>query len=127
MGNFPFTAAGLTLAAATPVTGYTLLNGTGTILSAAVPADGNLHHVAIFAVLCVSAADTGGQIALNVTNPDGVQRTFTLMANSLASGANPGASLNQLWPVAPGSTVLIEQFQPLTVGAAVFYGSIWLK
>lgn len=115
----------LTLRASTGRNGYTLVNGTGPVISWTAPNDGNLHSVVITAVLVVSSAETGGTIAQVATNPDGTQRTFTLIAAGQGTGASPGGALNQLWPIAPGGTVTIEQYSALTIGAAVLYAEIW--
>jgi hypothetical protein len=118
-------APGLVLQAATALAGYTLVNGTGTILSWAVPNDGVLHRVQFFGTLHVTSTETGGTINVNFTAPDG-----TSGANDAVFSASHGAGVfgpdkAGLLMVEAGTTVTVQQGSALTGGAAVLWAEIW--
>lgn len=127
----PFTpfapvTAGLRKLAGTGLPGYTLINGTGTIITATLPNDGNLHSCLIVASLFVSVTETGGVIAVTASTPDGASPTFTLISGNQAGGhfgpTNPQFAMQS---IAPGGTISVTQFSALTVGAAILYAEIW--
>lgn len=119
---------GMTLQAATPAAGYTLVNGTGAVISWSVPNDGSNHRFAIWANLHVATAETGGLIQVEYTGPwVGASTHFgQVFAAGLAAdttGQNPPGLWNTI--VAPGSTVTIAQTSALTAGAATMWAEIW--
>lgn len=114
------------LAATTPAAGYTLVNGTGPILSWTAPADGNLHTVLLMVILHVSVNETGGDINLAFTSPDGGTKT----TDYIGAGKTVDAYACDFpqWQqivVAPGGTVTLAQNTALTIGAAVCYAQFW--
>lgn len=126
MGNFPFAApagAGLQLQQATPVAGYTLVNGTGTIISWTTPNDGKLHRVMVISALSVTVAETGGQCIFTFIAPDG---------NALTQFTEPGGRGTGVYADAPtvmivgaNTTVTVSQNSALTAGTAKMWAEIW--
>lgn len=113
--------------ASTGIDGYQLINGTGVIISADIPDDGNLHTVLIPVLMNVTAAETGGIIAITFTDPAGnAGNIVTLISGNQATGIG-GAdhSQNASITVGPNSTVTVEQYSALTAGAATLYAEIW--
>jgi hypothetical protein len=118
----PFGAA-LGLVATTGAAGYTLVNGTGNILSWTAPNDGQPHRVLLFGELIVTTLEAGGTIQVAFTPPTGGAQTATLLAGGLAAGYR---GLNNVtFMVAPGTTVTIQQSAALTSGAAVMFLEVW--
>jgi hypothetical protein len=112
----------LTLQATTGDTGYTLVNGTGVILSWTAPNDGNLHTVHVIVGLHVTNGQTGGAIALNTTLPDGA----TVTPNIFAGGAGIMASDQSADKIVqPGSTTTLTQSSAMSAGAATLWAEIW--
>lgn len=108
--------------------GFALVNATPTILSWTAPDDGQLHRVILGAVLHVSAAETGGEVAVNWTGPfAGAQvHTSAVYAAGLAadvSGQYP--SVGSMFIIGPGTTLSIFQLSALTAGAATLWAEIW--
>lgn len=104
------------------VAGYTLVNGTGTILSYNVPNDGLVHTVNVATNMNVASLETGGQIQVTFTTPDGTAQTFQQHAAGLAAGL---ARTNSACLCKPGTTVTLQQSSALTGGAATLWGSMW--
>lgn len=102
--------------------GVNKINGTQTVCSWAVPNDGQRHRFyAIFTQDC-TVAETGGQMTLSYTMPDGHGNTRV----PFAGGAGVGVS-NQINGdmVQPGSTVSFAQTSALTAGTTVNWCEIW--
>lgn len=125
MGNFPFGGVpSLQRQAAIPLAGYTLVNGTGNVLSWTAPADGNLHRFIIFADLYVTVLQVGGEIEFEYTAPNG--DTVTVELFSPNQGVGPVLPDNaSLFLLAPGGTVTVTQTSALTAGAAIMWAEIW--
>jgi hypothetical protein len=104
------------------VAGYTLINGTGNILTYNVPNDGLVHTVNVATNMNVASLETGGQIQVLFTTPDGTAQTFQQHAAGLAAGL---ARTNSACLCKPGTTVTLQQSTALTAGAAVLWGSMW--
>jgi len=113
---------GLVIQGATSVTGYTLVNGTGTIVSWSVPSDGAMHQFSCVAVQRVTSAETGGSIQVTWNVPDGTATTTSLFAGGGGTGVS---SFSQQKLVQPGSTVVVQQNTALTAGAAVAWVQLW--
>lgn len=109
--------------AATAFAGYTLINGTGTILSWTAPNDGVMHRVLVMGTMHVSSAETGGTINLGVTLPDGTAGTFALFTAGQGGGAHNMSFETYL--VAPNTTVTITQASALTAGVAKAWFELW--
>lgn len=104
----------------TPPGGYVLINGTGTIITAPVPNDGQLHPVTVNGVILVTVAETGGQITVSFTLNGGGQ-----LLQIQAGGAGAGQSTSGgLFVADPGTTFTVRQNSALTVGAATWLGAI---
>jgi len=117
------TAAGqLQKVADTGTAGYTLVNGTGNILSWTAPNDGQQHAVLVICKLKVTSDETGGLIGVNHTGPDGTGRTTNVVAQQLA-----GYFTNTPVPflIAPNTTITLQQTSALTAGASVLYAQLW--
>lgn len=106
----------------TALAGYTLVNGTGNVVTSwAVPADGALHRVLMVASLDVSSAETGGQLQLAATMPDGTAFTF----NFFGTQGGGGHGTTQAIHVKAGTTVTVTQTTALTAGAATAWVDLW--
>ncbi len=124
--------ASLALLATTTATGYTLANGTGTILSWTAPSDGNLHRVTLFAVKSVTTGETGGQITFGSLsgagnghlNPDNAANWATVFPGGQSAG---GRSLNGVPEliIGAGNTVYLYQSSALSGGATTLWAEIW--
>lgn len=112
----------MSVVASTGVTGYTLVNGTGTILTWTAPNDGALHRVVLITGQHVTVAETGGQISLNTTLPDGTAVNPTVFAGGSGTG---GSGFTTSRNIQANSTVTLTQSSALTVGAAVLWAEIW--
>ncbi len=116
----------LTQLATTGNSGYTLINGTGTILTWTAPNDGNLHRVLIFGEINVTSLETGGQINVAYTDVSGAAQNQQLLAAGLNIGVTSFNSLpRQMIMIKPGVTVNLTQASALTGGASVLYSEIW--
>jgi hypothetical protein len=122
----------LTLQATTGVGGYTLVNGTGTIIAWTAPSDGNLHRFTIHARLIMSSSGTGG--AIYAGNGGTILAGGTINSGSFMWNNNQGAGdyfLNKSGSgdykgvLGPGEQIYIKQSSALTAGAGVFYAEIW--
>jgi hypothetical protein len=121
MGFSPFSSA-LAKVADTGAAGYTLVNGTGTILSWTAPADGQQHMVQFSAVQHVTSAETGGAVTSSGLAPDGSAYATTVFAGG--SGAGLSRALQSM-QVEAGQTVTLLQSSALTAGAAVVWAQMW--
>jgi hypothetical protein len=118
-----FSPAALALQATTGTAGYTLVNGTGPILTWTVPADGNIHRVQLFLNLIVTSAETAGAIGLSgLMSPNGVSHSPGLFAGGAAAGLS---QLTNSYFVESGTTVTLQQSSALTGGAAVLWAELW--
>jgi hypothetical protein len=114
----------MTKVADTGNSGYTLVNGTGTILSWTAPNDGALHRAVLVATLEVTSAETGGQIIFQVTSlPGGHTPNFAPFGGSAGAGGYVFSESG--FAVPAGQTVALKQNTALTPGAAVLYAQIW--
>ena len=124
-GGVPAWGMGLVQQATTGTTGYTLVNGTGNIITWTTPNDGALHRIAVFAAIHVSSGETGGVIALTYTLPDGTaSATHTLLGGAQSAG-DAGPALTGLLLVKANTTVTVKQSTALTGGAAIMWAEIW--
>lgn len=127
----PAWQAGIGLQATTGYTGYTLINGTGTIVSWTAPNDGALHRFEIFARLIVSSNLTGG--AIFAGNGGTVLTGGTINSGAFLWSANQGAgdyfltktSLGVSGILGPAEQIYIKQSTAITGGAAILYAEIW--
>ena len=122
-GSLPEWTLGLQLQAATAVAGYTLVNGTGNIISWTAPNDGNLHRAIVMSSLKVTSNETGGQIGATSVDPASGSAFNGLYAANQAAGSYssnaPGLILGA------NQAVAVEQATALTGGAAVLWAEIW--
>lgn len=108
--------------AATPVAGYALVNGTGTIISWAVPNDGNLHSAMIISSMNVTVNEVGGQLAVSFTVPDGTAFLSSFLAAAQTTGVKTTSFFGS---VKAGTTVALTQNTALTSGTSVAWAQIW--
>lgn len=113
----------LVRAAATPVAGSALQNGTPTFLAYTTPNDGQLHHYLLVAFLNVTVAQTGGLIILAGTclgQAANINPVF-------AGGAGAGVSRFSAGGVVdPNTAITVGQFTAMTAGAAQFAGALFV-
>lgn len=122
MGFSGFSLANMGLLATSGPVGFTLQNGTPTILSWTAPNDGNLHRVFFIGSVDVSSAATGGAVTANVVPPGGGSPAVPqILAGGQAAGNHVGTNAAI---VGPGQTVTVQQ-TALTGGAAVAWIEIW--
>lgn len=121
LGGAPLPA--LELQAATPESGYALINGTGTVISWTAPNDGNMHRFQIVGALIVTSAETGGEVEILFTPPGGTQQSKVFASPNVAPGTYN--TTIQAGTIGPGTTVLLSQATALTAGAASVTGEIW--
>ena len=117
-----YSAASWQLLAGTGPAGYTLVNGTGTILTWAVPADNLIHSLLLTAFIHVTSNQTGGAITLNTTVPDGTASNPGIFAGGIAAGLQ-SQLFNRI--VQAGSVVTLTQSSAQTLGAAVMWAQLW--
>ena len=108
--------------AATSTSGYTLVNGTGTIITWTTPNDGALHRAMMFGSLNVTTPETGGQIQMHYTDPGGTANATPMWPGG-QSGVNTATA--KLVVCKANTAVTISQDTALTAGAAVAYCEIW--
>ncbi len=121
-----FSTAGMTLVATTGITGYTLVNGTGSIPGTSwTPAnDGQMHRFMIMGNLIVGSDLTGGQISVSFKDPAGNARVPTVLASGQTAGYHALVS-QPLITCAGGTAVVLTQSVAASVGAGVLYAEIW--
>lgn len=117
------TLGALALQAATPAAGYTLVNGTGNIITWTAPNDGNLHWVLLIAELSVTTIQVGGNISVNAQTPDGTSGTFQIYPGSQGVGAQNMSFC--VYVLRAGATFTVEQNGAQTSGAAKFWAGVW--
>lgn len=100
--------------------GTALINGTQTIASWTVPNDGQVHRFLAIMTQHVTSAETGGQMTLSYTMPDGNGNTRVPFASGSATGNQINGDVCQ-----PGTTVTYAQTAALTVGATTAWCEIW--
>lgn len=116
----------LVLAATTGVSGYSLVNDTGTIISWTAPADGELHRYKIFAQQSVTSAMTAGELAIVFKSVDGTTETQQFSAGGFSDGVYGPGSFSWLdGLIEAGSTITLEQFSAMTAGTSTFWAEIW--
>lgn len=111
--------------AATPLAGYTLVNGTGNIITWNVPNDNQLHRFTVFAAEDITVATTGGTIAVSFTMPDNTGGAWGVLPGTQASLGFNFSQTSYLVLAKPGTTVTVLQSSALTAGAAVAWAEIW--
>jgi hypothetical protein len=122
-GGLPAWLAGFELQATTGVGGYTLINGTGNILTWTPPNDGAMHRMILVSTLEVTSAETGGQVNLTYSDPGGTSHTQTPYAAALGAGGHISAAF--IVPVEANQAVTLAQASALMAGAAVLWAEIW--
>lgn len=107
-------------------TGAPLINGTGALLQAQTPNDGNNHVVIIALKKVVTSTETGGVVGVAILESGGTADTSAAFAGALTAGTYH-------WPatafvtalVGPNCTIYINQTSALTAGASSIVGEIW--
>jgi hypothetical protein len=114
----------LTRVGSTGLAGFTLVNGTPTIITWTPPNDGNPHVVLIFGEVRVITALTGGNVGINFGYPDGsAVPQATVYGGGGAAGFH--ALSNVTFAVQPGQVVTIVQSAAATAGSAVVWLEVW--
>jgi hypothetical protein len=109
--------------AVTPTAGFALQNGTPNILQWNVPNDGKNHRFQVFGEKIVTALETGGQINVTFTTPDGGGQSVSIVGGGLAAGHN--MTSYRCEQVQAGSVVTVVQNTALTAGASILYAELW--
>lgn len=118
--------AGLTKLATTGPSGVALVNGTGPLLLATTPNDGNNHLVVVAMKMVVSSAETGGAVGVSVTESGGSADTVAGFAAALGAGTyHWPATTFQAIMCGPNCAISINQSSALSAGASVVIGDIW--
>lgn len=115
---------GLKKVASTSVNGFTLQNGTPTILTWTPPSDGQMHRALVFCVLKVTSAETGGAIRMSATSPDGTAFNLGISSGGTATGT-VGLNSAGVLVAQGGAPVTLYQSSALTAGAAILYAELW--
>lgn len=113
---------GMVQQAATAVAGYTMINGTGNIITWTPPNDGLLHRAMVIFTLHVSVLEVGGAVGVALTKPDGSASNSQIDAGAHAAG---GVFAIAGFEVQAGQPVTVQQTSALTAGAAVAWCEIW--
>jgi len=113
----------LSKVADTGASGYTLVNGTGNIITWTAPNDGNLHTAVLVVSWEVSSSETGGQMTWGTTMPGGHSPTLSVSAGGQGAGGYLLAAEGMA--VAPNATATFRQASALSGGAAIAYAQIW--
>jgi len=114
---------GLALAATTGAAGVALQNGTPTFLTWTAPNDGQMHRFHVVSSLDVTVAETGGNVQVAFTLPDGSAGTFAQHGPNLAVSTNRSGPTGST--VQAGTTVTVRQSTALTLGAAQMWAELW--
>jgi parallel beta-helix repeat protein len=112
------------IVASVAAAGYTMINGTATILSWTAPNDGNIHLVSIFSLMRVISATTGAQVSLTFTDPSNTSKTTTWFSTTRSADAY-SADFPQ-WMhlmVKPNTAVTLAQTSAMTGGAATIWAA----
>lgn len=103
--------------------GFALQNATPTVLSWTAPNDGKDHLLIVVAALHVTSAETGGQVSVNTTLPDGSGlNSGAFFAAGLGTGTNANSAMRI---VQAGSTSTLTQSSALTAGASLLFAQIY--
>lgn len=111
-------ALALRVVATTGAAGFALQNGTPDILTWNVPDDGQLHRCLIVPTVSVGSAETGGDIGVSFTMPDGSGVSFTVVTGGQGFGGFGFSLFNPPFAVKAGTTVTVSQKSALTAGSA---------
>jgi hypothetical protein len=115
--------SGLGLLATTGLNGYTLVNGTGNIVSWTAPNDGALHRILLVVQLAVSSTETGGQVNVTFTAPNGSAETATIFPGN--KGAGVAAASYTVFFIEANTAFTLTQASDLTGGASVLWAELW--
>jgi|SRR5215469_4601649 len=112
--------------ATTGVTGFALQNATPTVLTWAVPNDGNLHRVMIIGAVVVTSNQTGGNINSSWTPPSGSAHNANIFTGGQTTGTYGLNSVtSQFATIGPNTTVTVTQSSAQSAGAATLWCEIW--
>ena len=121
-----FLVTGLVKRASTGASGYTLVNGTGTVLTWTAPLDGQLHTVYLASSLRITSAATGGQFNITVNDTiAGAGYSPVVFNASKGAGYFIQVDTTPLIVLTPGDTIAIVQQTALTAGAGSLFAEIW--
>lgn len=119
-----YTLGAFNLKAATAAAGFAKQNGTPTLISWPVPADGANHRALIVLAEVVTSNETGGLIQVNWTTPDGTAGNYAAIAGGKTAGIYNGSFAGSVI-AAPGTLITVAQASALTLGAATVWAEIW--
>ena len=110
--------------AETALAGYTLVNGTGDIITWTTPNDGALHRWMVTGTIDVTTTEVGGSIAVIWTAPDSTASGsgIALITASKAVGLTQNQVVGHS---KANTTVTVHQQSALTSGASVLWATIF--
>ena len=113
--------------ATTGPAGFALQNGTPVILTWTAPADGLQHAVDVYLWKRVATTETGGAVAVAVTQSGGSKVTngTAAFAGGAANADYPFAASTTNYMVNSGGTIEVDQTSALTGGASTVFGELW--
>jgi len=113
------------LLAATPYpAGFPLQNATPTILTWTAPNDGKQHRVDLKSTLHILTNQTGGQIDITVTFPDGAVAPIDTYPGGALAGYQEAFS-GPSFIIQAGSTVTVAQVTAQTAGSSTLFAELW--
>lgn len=115
--GFPVGAPLRPVASAGPA-GFTLVNGTPTILAWTCPSDIPSHRLVVCSSMQVGSLQTGGAVTVTWKDPGGTSRTSTIYAGGLAAGLQLPSPLLAV-AIQGGQPVTVAQSSALTGGSGV--------
>jgi len=120
----PPRGTGLSLVASVPLAGFAKQNGTPTIWTYQVPNDGQLHRfLLLFSEDVTTGPETGGQMTISYTTPDGHAGSTTFLAGQAAGQHQTSINLQ----VQAGTTIVLSQSTALTVGATTLWADLYFQ
>lgn len=126
LGYWQPAGTGFRLQATTGVNGFALVNSSPDFLTWNVPADSQLHRVAVYASQLVTVSETGGTVQVQFTVPGAGASHFTTIFSGGSGASTTGLAGSPFTAVvASGSIVTVSQTSPLSAGAAKVWAEIW--
>jgi hypothetical protein len=111
----------------TGTTSVPLINGTGPLLMATTPNDGNLHLITVVLKKVVVTTETAGAVGLSITESGGSADTQAAFAGGLTGPATYHFGGTQFGPfvVGPNCNIAVQQTSALTGGSSGIQAQIW--
>lgn len=122
----PAWLSAFTLQAATAVAGYSMINGTGTIITWTPPNDGKIHPFLIIYESATTVNATGGTASFSWTAPNGTSRSgFSVDGGSHTAGTLQTPNFPTYAISEANQAVTLTQDGALTAGTVLVFAQIW--